>query len=76
MPKINEGGNMNRVTVSEAAKILGVSAQFIRIGLQRGRLPIGSAVRMSSKWTYHISPERLRKYIEGDQQDEATMQRV
>lgn len=67
---------MNRVTVSEAAKILGVSAQFIRIGLQRGRLPIGSAVKMSSKWTYHISPERLRKYIEGEQQDEATMQRV
>lgn len=66
---------MNRITVEEAAKILGVSAQFIRIGLQRGRLPIGTAVKMSSKWTYHISPERLRKYIEGEQ-DEATMQRV
>lgn len=65
-----------RVTVENAAKLLGVSPQFIRIGLQRGRLPIGTAVKMSSKWTYHISPERLRKYIEGEQQDEATMQRV
>ena len=62
-----------RVTVENAAKLLGVSQQFIRIGLQRGRLPIGSAVKMSSKWTYHISPERLRKYIEGDQQDDTTM---
>lgn len=74
----HQGGinSRSRVTVKKAAELLGVSQQFIRIGLQRGRLPIGSAVRMSSKWTYHISPERLRKYIEGEQQDEATMQRV
>lgn len=54
---------MERVTVKAAAEILGVSPQFIRIGMQRGLLPIGAAVKMSSKWTYHISPAKLREYI-------------
>lgn len=52
-----------RISVENAAKILGVSPQFIRIGLQRGLLPIGSAVKMSSKWTYHISEHLLNQYI-------------
>lgn len=56
---------MKRIKVSEAAKILGVSSQFIRIGLQRGTLPIGSAVKISSKWTYLIPLERLEAYIRG-----------
>ena len=53
---------MNRVTVKEAAQILNVSEQFIRIGLQTGKLPIGSAVKMSSRWTYHISEHLLDQY--------------
>lgn len=52
-----------RVSVKEAAKILEVSEQFIRIGLQRELLPIGTAIKMSSKWTYHISPKLLKEYI-------------
>ena len=52
-----------RISVSEAAKLLGVSPQFVRIGMQRGTLPIGSAVKMSSKWTYHISEKLLKEYI-------------
>lgn len=58
--RINGGQN---VSVSEAAKKLGKSAQFVRIGLQRQLLPIGVAVQMSSKWTYHISPKLLDEYI-------------
>ncbi len=53
---------MERVTVKQAARELGVSEQFVRIGLQRGLLPIGMAVKMSSVWTYHISPGLLREY--------------
>ena len=49
--------------VNEAAKILGKSPQFVRIGLQRGVLPIGTAVKMSSRWTYYISEEQLKKYV-------------
>ena len=54
---------MERVKVKDAAKLLGVSEQFIRIGMQRGILPIGSCVKMSSVYTYHISKARLDEYI-------------
>ena len=50
---------LKRVTPDQAASIMGCSAQFIRIGLQRGLLDIGDAVKMSSKWTYNISPAKL-----------------
>ena len=53
---------MERIKVKEAASILGVSEQYVRIGMQRGWLPIGSCVKMSSKWTYHISPYLLEQY--------------
>lgn len=53
---------MERVKISDAAAILGVSENFVRLGIQRGELPIGSAVKMSSKWTYHISPYLLEQY--------------
>lgn len=50
---------LKRVTPDQAASIMGCSAQFIRIGLQRGLLDIGNAVKMSTKWTYNISPAKL-----------------
>ena len=49
--------------VKEAAKLLGKSEQFVRIGLQRGILTFGYAVRMSSKWSYHISEHKIYEYI-------------
>ena len=52
-----------RISVSEAAKLLGVSQQFVRIGMQQGRLPIGTAVKMSSRWTYYICEEKLEDYM-------------
>lgn len=52
-----------RISVKEAAEMLGVSEQFIRLGLQHGQLPIGFAVKMSSVYTYHISPAKLHQYI-------------
>lgn len=55
------------ISVSEAAKILGKSPQFVRVGLQRNILPIGVAVQMSSKWTYHISPKLLSEYVGKDE---------
>lgn len=52
----------NRVTVSEAAKHLGVSDQFVRLGLQRKELPIGIAVKTSSRWTYYINRIQLEEF--------------
>ena len=50
------------VTVNEAAKIMGKTPQFIRIGLQRGLLPIGVAYKTDStneQYDYYISPKLL-----------------
>lgn len=54
---------MKKLTVKQAAKIMGVSPQFIRIGLQTGRLPFGTAVKMSSRWTYYINKKEFFAYI-------------
>lgn len=54
---------MKRLTVAEAAKRLGVSQQFVRIGLQRKILPFGYAVKLSDRYTYHISERQLKEYI-------------
>ena len=43
--------------------MMGMSEQFIRIGLQRGILPIGTAVQISTRYTYHISPKLLAEYL-------------
>lgn len=53
-----------KVTVAEAARRMGKSQQFIRICLQRGLLPIGTATKTGSKnWNYYISPKLLDDYI-------------
>lgn len=51
------------ISVKEAAEIMGKCQQFVRLGLQRGILPIGSAIKMSSKWTYYISPKLFYEYV-------------
>ena len=48
--------------VAEAAKRLGVSQQFVRVGLQRGVLPIGCAVKFK-RWVYYINDNLLDAYI-------------
>lgn len=53
-----------KLTVAEAANLMGVSQQFIRIGLQRGLLPFGTAVQISRKrYTYFISKQKLNEYL-------------
>ena len=53
---------IGRILPTEAAMILNVSPQFVRIAMQQGKLPIGTAIKMSSKWTYHISEKLLQEY--------------
>lgn len=46
------------IPVKTAAMLMGKSIQYVRIGLQRGTLPIGYAVKTSAKkYTYYISPK-------------------
>lgn len=54
--------SIGRILPTEAAAILNVSPQFVRVAMQQGKLPIGTAVQMSSIWTYHISEKLLADY--------------
>ena len=57
-----------KVTVAEAARMLGKSSIFVREGIKRGVLPIGTAMQMpgSTKWSFHISPGKLEAYLKGE----------
>lgn len=61
--KSNVDEQVKNLSVKEAAELLGKSEQFVRVGLQRSILPFGTAVKLSSKWTYHISPKKFYEYI-------------
>lgn len=53
------------VPVNVAAKIMNKSPQFVRIGLQRGILPIGIAFKTSARneqYDYYISPRLLADF--------------
>lgn len=53
----------NRLSIAEAAKLMGASEQFIRIGLQRGILPFGYAMQMTRKrYTYVIIKQKFIEY--------------
>lgn len=49
--------------VQDAAKRLKKSPEFVRMGLQQGKLPFGTAIKTSSKWSYHISEKLLNEYV-------------
>ena len=53
----------NRLSVEEAAALMGVSQQFVRVGMQQGILPWGYAVRVSGKrYSYFISPKKFTEH--------------
>jgi hypothetical protein len=49
----------NRLSVSKVAKLMNVSEQFVRVGLQQNKFSWGYAVKMSTKWTYYVSPTKF-----------------
>jgi hypothetical protein len=53
----------NRLSINKAAELMGVSPQFIRVGLQRGALPFGYAVKVSDRrYTYFISKQKFTEH--------------
>ncbi len=47
---------VKKISVKEAARCMGKSDQFVRIGLQRGLLPFGNAVPgTGNNWNYYIT---------------------
>lgn len=61
--RIDYGGR--NVPVNDAARIMGKSPQFIRVGLQRGILPFGVAFKVdenNEQYDYYISPKQFADY--------------
>lgn len=55
---------MIRITPAMAGKALGVPAQAIRVGLQQGKLNIGTAFKQTgNQYTYVIYPEAIKGLI-------------
>lgn len=50
------------MSVAMTAELMGVSQDFIRMGLKNNVFPFGYAVKMSEKWTYYISPVKFQQY--------------
>lgn len=51
-----------KISIPKAAAIMGVTPQFLRLGLQQGKFPFGVAVKMR-RWAYFIKPDEFRKYM-------------
>lgn len=52
----------NNISVTAAAKLMGVSPQFIRIGLQKKMLPFGYAVKFEKAYRYFISAKQFTQH--------------
>ena len=55
--------DMKNIPISVVAEILGMAKHSVRLGLQRNELPIGSAIKTSSRYNYHVSYELLKNYV-------------
>ena len=55
---------MAKITINEVALALGKSPQSIRLGLQRGELPFGSAIKTSDRYTYIIYEKKYKEYVD------------
>ena len=53
-----------RLTTQQAAKLMGVGAEMIRINLQNGALPFGYAMKGSGdRYVYSINTRQFMKYV-------------
>lgn len=57
---------MERVSVREAAQILGLSEDYVRYALRRGELPIGRAIKGKGRhYIYLIYKNLLEREVRG-----------
>lgn len=59
------------MNIKEVAQALGKSEHTIRVGLQRGIYPFGTAFKLegSSTYNYTLYPEKIREFIGGKQNE-------
>ncbi len=54
---------IEKLKVKDVARIMGKNEMFVRIGLQRGILPFGVAIKTSSKYSYYINSNKFYEYV-------------
>ena len=54
----------SKLTIQEAAAIMGVAPMFLRLALRQQRFEFGTAIE-SGKWVYYINTERFIRYMKG-----------
>lgn len=57
---------IGKITIQQAAKIMGVTPRFLHLGLQNDKFPFGTAVKMNKRWSYYINAERFEKWMTGE----------
>lgn len=61
---------VKKISVREAARCLGKSDQFVRVGIRGGQLSFGKAVPgTGQKWNYYINPAKFRDFVGEEQFD-------
>ena len=55
-----------KLTVQQTAQVLGVTPQFVRIGIQTGMLDVGACVKLGKsqeKYTYCVVPSKVAQFM-------------
>ena len=53
---------MKKLTVEQAADILNMDVQSLRVGIQKGAFPFGTAYKVGKRFTYFINPKLFEEY--------------
>ena len=54
----------DKIKPKDVADALGISIQAVRIGLQQGKFPFGTAIKTSeTKYTYAIYPKAFEEFV-------------
>ena len=59
-----ENSRPSKLTIQEAASIMGVAPMFLRLALRQQRFEFGTAIE-GARWIYYINTERFIKYMKG-----------
>ena len=52
-----------RLSVEDAAKIMGMTPMFLRMGLRQDKFSFGEAVQMRKQWAYYINEQKFKEYM-------------
>ncbi len=61
----------SKITIKQAATMMGVTLQFLRMGLRQQRFSFGTAVKMK-RWAYYINAKQFFEYIRKERQKRDT----